>query len=344
MRPAETEGETNSIRYKTPTGSSFKGLSCAPLEEYLRSQPELSDKVLPEFTIYEWDQLIDSSDMNETHWSQLAKDVERVRRSIGSKNGFFFQNYDDYDGFVILHGTDSLAYTASALAFMLENLGKPVVLTGSMLPMCHIHSDARKNVTVSLMVAGFSNVPEVLVVFGSRILRGCRTVKVDCTSTEAFDSPNCHQLGTIGIDINLNKPYVLPHPRGQLEVFGQMQPSSVYAVAITPGLNPFILRHLAASQQRPLGIILELFGTGTAPMNDPSFLEAIEFGLKSGVTIVAVTQCGRGTCSLQTYENGQKLHELGVIEGKDLTLESAFCKLAYLFGKGYTGEYKGGCV
>lgn len=311
------------MRPKTVEGTGFGSLACAPLESYLRSQPELNDSSLPDFDILEWEVLLDSSDVDEGHWAILATQIK--------------DNYDDYCGFVVLHGTDALAYTATALSFMLENLGKPVVVTGSMLPMSHIHTDGRRNVTVSLLIAGFSEVSEVIVVFGSRILRGCRASKRECLTMDAFDSPNVPHLGRVGIDVTINNSLLLSRPVQPLTIFTDLKPSSVVALVITPGFSPFLIRHLAARESRPLGIVLELFGTGTAPTGHPKFLEAIQFAIASGVTIVAVTQCSKGTCSLRTYENGERLHEIGVIEGKDLTLEAAVVKLAYLFGKQYTG-------
>eukprot|EP01056_Protomagalhaensia_sp_Gyna25_P003317 Protomagalhaensia_sp_Gyna_25__3316@NODE_2_length_10425_cov_76_179954_g1_i0_p4_GENE_NODE_2_length_10425_cov_76_179954_g1_i0NODE_2_length_10425_cov_76_179954_g1_i0_p4_ORF_typecomplete_len469_score60_17Asparaginase/PF00710_20/2_7e61Asparaginase_C/PF17763_1/4_4e25_NODE_2_length_10425_cov_76_179954_g1_i0886410270 len=312
MRPAHEEGITQT------------GLRAAPLEEYLRRQPEMSDNSLPDYDVHEWKELIDSSDVTGDIWAQLVNEVA--------------EDYDKYDGFVILHGTDTLAYTASALSFMLEGLGKPVILTGAMLPISHIHTDARRNVTVSLLIAGFSKIPEVLVVFGSKILRGCRASKRDCTSMDAFDSPNCPPLGRIGIDIIVQRKYVLPPPTQPLAPFLNVMASSVVCLTVTPSFPPFLIRHIAAREERPLGIVLRLFGTGTAPTGSRKFQDAIQFAIDSGVTIVAVTQCSRGTCSLLPYENGVKLHNAGVIEAKDMTTEAAFVKLAYLMGKGYTGH------
>eukprot|EP01055_Gregarina_sp_Pseudo9_P005206 Gregarina_sp_Pseudo_9__5205@NODE_572_length_2559_cov_26_754365_g541_i0_p1_GENE_NODE_572_length_2559_cov_26_754365_g541_i0NODE_572_length_2559_cov_26_754365_g541_i0_p1_ORF_typecomplete_len438_score69_28Asparaginase/PF00710_20/1_3e60Asparaginase_C/PF17763_1/3_5e23GM_CSF/PF01109_17/0_26_NODE_572_length_2559_cov_26_754365_g541_i011232436 len=317
-------GGTICMRAAQEEGISMSGLGCAPLEEYLRSQPELSDPALPDYDVNEWESLIDSSDVTGDVWDRLVSEIS--------------ETYDEYDGFVVLHGTDSLAYTASALSFMLENLNKPVIVTGAMLPMSHIHTDARRNVTVSLLMAGFSKVPEVLVVFGSKILRGCRTTKANCTSMDAFDSPNASPLGQVGIDVTIAARSIIPATTEPLKPFRNMMPNSVIVLTVTPAFPPFLIRHIAAREERPLGIVLQLFGTGTGPTGNPKFQEAIQFAIASGVSIVAVTQCHRGVCSLLTYENGVKLHSIGVIEGKDMTTEAAFAKMAFLLGQGYSGS------
>lgn len=322
-------GGTICMRPRTSGGVIVSGLACAPLADYLETSiPELKDRALPEWKVVEWECLLDSSDIKHTHWQKIARQVQ--------------EEYRNFDGFVVLHGTDSLAYTSSALSFIFQNLSKPVVITGSMLPISHVHTDARKNLAVSLLVAGYSTFREVVVVFGNKILRGCRASKVECLKADAFDSPNHRPLGTIGIDIIIDSKNFesigKPQQFDDLEIFCKIDTTAIFAISITPGFSAFLIRHIAAREERPLGIILELYGTGTAPTNDPAFVEAIQFATNNGVTIVAVTQCLSGYCSLLTYANGVILHELGVIEGKDLTQEAAVVKLAYLFGKGLSGQ------
>lgn len=315
------------MRPQLETGVSMTGLKCSSLVDYITTQLELKHDALPEYDIQEWEDLIDSSDMTPEHWAKIAREIQL--------------NYANYTGFVVLHGTDTLAYTATALSFILEDLSKPVVVTGAMLPITHIHSDGKKNFTTSLLVAAFSGIQEVMVVFGSRILRGSRTTKINCDSMDAFDSPNCSMLGRIGIDVQVNadslRPAATRAQKNSLTIVDKpLDAGSICIMKVTPSFNTFLLRHMAATEVRPMGVILELFGTGTGPIGSTKFIDAIEFAVKTGVIFVAVTQCIRGTCSLQTYANGVKLHDMGVIEGKDMTKEAALVKLAYLFSKGHT--------
>lgn len=298
-----------------------ESLSCPPAKElvdYLTNLPELKYADLPEFELIPWEDPIDSSEMTAQHWSRLSRDIR--------------DNFDRCDGFVIVCGTDTLAYSSSILSFMLENLSKPVVLTGAMLPVFHVQTDAKKNLAVSLLVASQPEITEVVVVFGSRIMRGCRCRKLDCLNMDAFDTPNCSPLGRIGIKVEVEERNLLdPPPEGsEFRICEEIAVDSVILLTMTPHFEFRILEHLVSLPKRPLGVILQLFGTGTAPS---TFTDALRHLIKHGITIVAVTQCFRGTCSLRTYLNGEKLHRMGVIEGGDMTPEAAVAKLAYLFSK-----------
>ncbi|CAI9149038.1 unnamed protein product, partial [Rangifer tarandus platyrhynchus] len=443
-------------------GGELSSLRPQRLAQRLQQLPELRDSSLPNFDVLEWETLVDSSDISVAHWQRLATQIQ--------------QFYDPYDGFVILHGTDTLAYTASALSFMLENLAKPVVLTGSMLPMLHIATDAKRNLVASMLIAGCSELREVAVVFGAHVMRGCRVTKFDCAGFEAFASPNCPSLGMVGVDVIINEEALLlrqaasasaaalaaaagpaafrrglpaaaahassssPFPPsalsasgtrsggenvneekqggpdyahaaaaggyaappgggegardGGLRVFSSMA-ENIVALPLTPFLPMRILQLLlsgeacakktrllhetraaagehqklqqrggealekreaadAAGSERedggepgvcktkikgeageegghrsPLSVVLLLYGSGTAPGN-PELLSTIQRGIERGVNIVILSQCRRGCANLLAYENGVRLHNLGVISGKDSTLEACVAKLSYL--------------
>ncbi|OEH78430.1 putative L-asparaginase [Cyclospora cayetanensis] len=284
--------------------------------------PELTDESLPYFDILEWDDLVDSSDMGKEQYCTLAKQIETY--------------YNAYDGFVVLHGTDTMAYTAAVLSFMLENLGKCVVLTGSMLPMMHISSDAKRNVGLSLMVAGYSSLTEVVVVFGSQVLRGTRVSKTNCGSIDAFSSPNFPAIGTIGVDVVIHDRLRAYPPAGEFRVFTDLC-CSVCTVKLSPSMPIEVFESVFSFQRRPFAVILELFGAGTAP-NSKRFLNAIQRAIDSGIAVVASNQCQKGATNLLIYENGVWISSLGVICARDMTLEAITAKLYYLMGKGISGR------
>jgi L-asparaginase len=294
----------------------------APESGFLASQmaamPELASERLPEYTLQEYDPLLDSSNTTPSDWWRIARDLA--------------ERYDVFDGFLVLHGTDTMAYTASALSFLLEGLDKPVVLTGSQIPLCEIRSDARDNLIASLLVAGLERIPEVCVYFGNRLLRGNRTVKVSADSLAAFDSPNCPPLGVAGIDIELRWPAILPRPSVP---FRLRQPGTpkVAALRLFPGIPAEVVRNVL---QPPLdGLVLETYGVGNAPDRDPALLGALQEATARGVVIVNCTQCLRGTVDMGDYVTGARLAAAGVIGGRDMTAEAALTKLFYLLGLGF---------
>lgn len=285
------------------------------LAELMAALPELRDPRAPAYTVHEFATLRDSATMTPDDWTAIADDIAA--------------NYAGYDGFVVLHGTDTMAYTASALAFMLRGLRKPVVLTGSQIPLCEVRSDGRDNLITALLIAGNEPIPEVCLSFGSVLLRGCRAVKVSASGLDAFASPNFPPLAQIGIAIEVDRRLVLPPPAPDaplsVQPIGAVQ---IGALRLFPGIAAATVAAVLAPLQ---GLVLETYGSGNGPAGDADFLAALAEASARGVVIVSCTQCLRGRVDLEAYATGAGLARAGVISGYDLTAEAALAKLAYLF-------------
>jgi len=288
------------------------------LQQQMESMREFAHPSMPEFTIHEYEPLLDSSNMTPREWVEIARDIAG--------------HYDGYDGFVVLHGTDTMAYTASALPFMLGGLAKPVIITGSQIPLCEVRNDARENLITSLLIASNHDVPEVCLYFGGKLLRGCRSVKVSADGFAAFDSPNFPPLGTVGIDIEINWPLVRRGANGERLRVQELASPVVSALRLFPGISPELVRNVL---RPPLqGLVLEAYGVGNGPDHDRQFLAALKEATGRGVVIVDCTQCLQGTVDLSEYATGSALARAGVISGFDMTAEAALAKLYYLFSRG----------
>uniref|UniRef100_A0A914I3Z7 asparaginase n=1 Tax=Globodera rostochiensis TaxID=31243 RepID=A0A914I3Z7_GLORO len=268
------------------------------------------------YWVVEYEPLLDSSDMTFDDWIRIAKDIRK--------------SYSAYDGFVVLHGTDTLAYTACALSFMMENLGKPVVITGAQIPVAEVRSDGRENMIGALIVAGNLDIPEVCVLFNNKLLRGNRSIKVDTHGLEAFDSPNMAPLATLDISINVN--YESIFRSGELRPFTVQESlcRNVVVLRIFPSMPIESVRALLRAPTQ--GVVLQTYGSGNIPLRREDILREVRTAVERGCLVVNVSQCAKGQVAT-SYMTAKILDDAGVIFGSDMTTEAALAKLAYVLAK-----------
>ena len=297
----------------------------APVADYLATAlsriEDLYRDSMPHWDLIEMNPLLDSANMAVEDWNRIA-------RTIG-------ENYHAYDGFVILHGTDTMAYTASALSFMLENLDKPVVLTGSQIPLCELRSDGRDNLITSLLIAAQGKVREVCLYFGGRLLRGNRATKYSADGMLAFRSPNAPYLAEAGIEVRYSEP-LLRKPEGgtfRVQTFSQVP---IGVIKVFPGIQFDIFESIMT--ERLKGIVVETFGAGNIPGNGKALLPIIKKAVVNGTVLTVCSQCPEGTVTLGAYAASAALKEAGAVSGYDMTTEAAVAKLYYLFSCGYDAE------
>lgn len=290
------------------------------LQQQLATMPEFHRAEMPDFTIHEYQPLIDSSDMTPEDWQSIADDIQ--------------QNYDLYDGFVILHGTDTMAFTASALSFMLENLAKPVIVTGSQIPLAELRTDGQQNLLNSLFVAANYPINEVTLFFNNTLYRGNRTTKAHADGFSAFASPNLAPLLEAGIHIRrLNTP---PAPGGSGDlIVHPITPQPIGVVTIYPGISAEVVRNFL--RQPVKALILRSYGVGNAPQN-AEFLQELKEASERGIVVVNLTQCMSGKVNMGGYATGNALAHAGVISGADLTVEATLTKLHYLLSQRLSSE------
>jgi L-asparaginases, type I len=275
----------------------------------------------------QFDPPIDSSEIEPVDWARIAKVIA--------------DHYEEYDGFVILHGTDTMSFTASALSFMLEDLNKPVIFTGSQLPIGTLRTDGKENLITAIELAAMKKnhravFPEVCVFFERHLMRGNRTSKINADRFNAFRSHNYPSLAVAGIQININA--------SAIKTIGRYQPlrphyslnQNVVILKLFPGIQPQIVEQILDLPTLK-GVVLETYGSGNAPQKE-WFLSSLRQAVERGVVIVNVTQCLSGTVSMERYKTGHKLQEIGVISGRDITTEAAVTKLMFLFGQGCNAE------
>lgn len=282
----------------------------------INALPEFHREEMPIFTINEYQPLIDSSNMTPRDWQHIADDIKH--------------HYDDYDGFVVLHGTDTMAYTSSALSFMFENLNKPIIVTGSQIPLSQLRSDGQVNVLNALYIAANYPINEVGLFFNNKLYRGNRSIKAYADGFNAFDSPNMPPLLEAGININIVAGEVSSRIDQQAVIVRNITPQPIGVVHLYPGISAQVIENVI--RQPVKALILRSYGVGNAPQ-DNALLACLSKAKEQEIVVVNCSQCIKGRVNMSGYATGNALSEAGVISGQDMTLEATLTKLHYLLSQ-----------
>lgn len=285
------------------------------LDDELHSIPDLSRDDFPSWELHEMNPLLDSSNMTFKEWNEIGR--------------LIYENYEKYCGFVVLHGTDTMAYTASALSFILRGLDKPVILTGSQIPLSEVRSDGRDNLITSILIASEGVANEVCLYFSGKLLRGNRARKMSADGLVAFKSPNYPLLAEVGITIKYNKSALLRHKEGTVLEYLPFNNVPIGVLKVFPGIQFGLFEDIMTEKLQ--GIVLETFGSGNIPSGGDELLPIIKKAFASGSVVAVCSQCPIGTVTLGTYETSASLKGAGAVSGKDMTTEAAVAKLYHLF-------------
>lgn len=281
--------------------------------------PELAAQTMPAYELTEYAEPLESSNATPAHWYDLAQRIASAEAR--------------FDGFVVIHGTDTLAYTASALSFLLGDIAKPVIVTGSQIPLCEPRSDAQLNLISAVMAIAAGRLGEVCVGFGPHILRGNRTTKLNATELDAFASPNFPALVDIGTELRFREPNGAAASDAALSgPPPAFHDSTIAVLPVFPGISAALIDAIIETRAR--GLVLRCYGVGTAPTADAAFLAALRRASDAGIVMVGVSQCAQGSVSLRHYAAGSALADAGVLSGFDMTTEAAFTKMHALFARG----------
>lgn len=291
------------------------------LGEAISAIPDMNSPSAPKWDLYEMSPLLDSSDITVKEWNKIAEVI--------------YNSYDKYDGFVVLHGTDTMAYTASAISFILHGLEKPVVLTGSQIPLSEIRSDGRDNLITSLLIAADGVANEVCLYFSGKLLRGNRSVKMSADQLVAFDSPNYPHLADVGISIKYNYSAMVK-PGGKKFEMRPFSDVPIGVLKVFPGIQFGLFESIMT--EKLSGIVLETFGAGNIPSDGGALIPIISRAFDSGTVITVCSQCPSGTVTLGAYETSSALKSAGAVSGFDMTTEAAVAKLYYLFSLGLSKD------
>lgn len=288
-------------------------------EQIKENVPELA-RLDYQLSVHSFDPILDSSNMDPEVWAALAE--------------LIFSEYNSYDGFVVLHGSDTMSFTASALSFMLQNLAKPVVLTGSQLPIGEIRTDAKENLITALEIAatkkdGQAMVPEVCVYFDYQLFRGNRSIKYNSEKFEAFASPNYPILAEAGVNLDFYQNYILPIPTQPFHIQTKVN-ANIGVLKMYPGITENAVKAITCANVD--AIVLEAFGSGNTT-TAPWFINCLQQAIDQGKIIVDISQCKGGSVQLGVYETSRKLQQMGIKSGYDMTFEATVTKLMYLMGQ-----------